>query len=155
MNTRIIAPLVLLATITGLTAWSMTKTDTTATGATQSPVTSTSATTPVVPPVSPESTGATPISEVSKTVTHTQIVSYKSPGGDDKIEYTVAIQNGIISAVSVKNIASNDVSKGYQDGFAKEISAKVVGMPVKKFNLDTVAGASLTTASFNQYIQTL
>lgn len=91
----------------------------------------------------------------SATITRTQVVQYQSPAGTDDVEFSVTVENGIITAVSSRTLATNDGSKYNQDKFASEVAGKVVGKSVKDFDLDVVGGASLTTAAFEQFVQSL
>ena len=52
-------------------------------------------------------------------------------------------------------MATNDASKYNQENFSKEVGAKVVGKAKKSFKLDTVGGASLTTAAFESFVRSL
>lgn len=181
MKNTCIVPLVFLSSITSLTSCSLwtEKVDT------LPPVVSAASTGDVLPviPVSidvltgkvlrepglipavrtwAQGSGATPSPAVppstveSGPVTRTGIESYQSPAGTDQVEFSVTVDDKwVITAASAKVMATNDASKYNQENFAKQVSEKVVGKAKKDFTLDTVAGASLTTASFNKYIQTL
>jgi hypothetical protein len=50
---------------------------------------------------------------------------------------------------------SNDVSKKYQAGFARELSGKVMGKKIANLSMDAIGGASLTTAAFNKFVRSL
>ena len=180
MRNRVIAPLVMLATISTLTACSVTSKTTpsvTLTGSTGSIQIDTSGSTVIIIPTPettgivitptgmPESTGSmhtgmyTPVTASGNMhgapMTKTEIISYRSPAGEDKVEITVTVNDGIITAVSSKTLGTNDASKYNQNNFAKNVSVKVVGMAKKNFKIDTIGGASLTTGAFNQFIQSL
>jgi hypothetical protein len=168
MNRRIIAPLVMLATIATLT--SCAKQDVAPVVAPVSTGTETPVTepTPVVPMIDtpvPELTPTAPIVEptpVSSTTetpsaatTTTKVMSYQSPGGLDEVEFTVTVESGIITAASATVMAQNDGSKYNQGNFAKAVSGAVVGKSVEGFDVDAVGGSSLTTAAFESFIQSL
>ena len=180
MRNPVIAPLVMLATISTLTACSVKSQTTppvvltTSTASVQIDtsgstviITPTPETTAVIitPTTPPESTGSmntgiyTPVTASvnlhGSPMTKTEIISYRSPAGEDKVEVTVTVNDGIITAVSSKTLGTNDASKYNQNNFAKNVSGKAVGMAKKNFKIDTVGGASLTTAAFNQFVQSL
>lgn len=76
----------------------------------------------------------------SASFTKTKKVSYQFPGGMDDIEFTVSVENDIITAASSKTLAINEISKGLQDNFALEIGKKVIGKNIKNLQLDVVGG---------------
>jgi len=88
-------------------------------------------------------------------MTTTRVVQYRSPAGMDDVEFSVTVENGIITAASSRTLATNDGSKYNQDNFASGVSGKVVGKSVKDFSIDTIGGASLTTAAFEKFVQSL
>jgi hypothetical protein len=75
-----------------------------------------------------------------------------SPGGQDLVEFSVTVDGGVIQAVSMIPKGSNDVSKQYQAGFARELSGKVMGKKIADLGMDAIGGASLTTAAFRQFV---
>ncbi|MFZ4461581.1 MAG: hypothetical protein ACOYN2_03445 [Patescibacteria group bacterium] len=99
-------------------------------------------------------TTATP-APVSSAVVHTKTVTYSTPAGKDDVEFSVTTANGKITAVAVTAKATNDVSKMLQGKFKDAIATEVVGKEISKLNLKAVGGASLTTAAFTQYVNSL
>lgn len=164
MTNHAIAPLIILATISTLTACTIKTTPPLAPNSAKTPTaTATAVTLPISESHTPQMTGEVmeihsgtiaPIT-MTPSVTKTKIMAYKSPAGDETIEFMVTLQDGIITSASSKTLATIGASKYNQDNFAKEIITKAVGMAKKNFKLDTVGSASLTTEAFNEYIQSL
>lgn len=157
---KIAIPLILLASISTLTSCT-TKTEAPtadtpvpqAVVETPAPVptpTPDATTPPVVPPV--ESTGTVPTS--STPVTKTETISYNTPAGNDDVEFSMTVTDGVITSITTTPKAVHDISKARQTAFAGEISAKVVGKKISELSLSAVGGSSLTTNAFNQFIQT-
>ncbi len=104
---------------------------------------------PINPAVVPADT-----TSLNSTKVVTKTVGYVSPAGQEEIEVTLNISNNTITSVLVKPMATNEISKKLQTGFAHEIKI-AVGKPITAFSLDAVGGASLTTKAFNAYVQSL
>ena len=66
----------------------------------------------------------------------------------------MTVTDGVITAVSATPKAIHDISMKRQTAFAGEISSKIVGMKKSDLNLSAIGGSSLTTAAFNQFLQT-
>jgi uncharacterized protein with FMN-binding domain len=75
---------------------------------------------------------------------------YMSPGGKDSLGVAVTLANGVITDVSVQNMANDRTSKGYQDRFIGGIKSAVVGKSIDNLKLGVVSGASLATNAFNK-----
>jgi uncharacterized protein with FMN-binding domain len=164
MKKNIVAPLVLLSSLTLLTSC-MTKKDATPVvpaptqSATQVDVVTTNPTpaptetvTPTPAPTEPTtgSSSVTPTAQAS-VITRTETVSYKNPSGSDEVEFSVTVTDGVITAASATPKAENEISKKLQTAFAGGVSAKVVGMKAKDLDVDAIGGASLTTAAFETF----
>ncbi len=106
-------------------------------------------------PVSPTLTATASTSQAPAMTTRTETVSYMSPAGKDEVEFSVTLKDGVITAASSKTLATNDASKYNQDNFAKALAGKVVGKKSADFDIDAIGGASLTTAAFEKFIKTL
>lgn len=126
------------------------------------PTTSTSPkptpTTPVKTPTNTQPTNPPPVAIKPATpasVTTDRTVTYMVPDGDAKMRITIITKEGTISSVVIKNMAVDPTSVMYQDQFIKSVSAKVVGKPVKWLKIGIIAWASLTTESFNNFLQSL
>ncbi len=108
--------------------------------------------------VSPSITTQTPVALTgsnSMSIDRSETVSYQSPGGLDQMDIWVVITDGIIASVTVTPKWSNDTSTQYQKGFAAEVAKKVVGKNAKSLQLSAIAGASLTTAAFEKFVQSI
>lgn len=143
MKKSVVVPLVMLASIATLTA--CTKPEMAPAPAPVTPV-------ETVAPVTPEATPAETPAATAETTT--QVVQYQSPGGRDEIEFTVTVENGVITAASAKPMATNDGSIYNQGNFVKALDT-VVGKSVAGFDVDVIGGASLTTAAFENFVQSL
>jgi hypothetical protein len=143
MKKSVVVPLVMLASIATLTA--CTKPEMAPAPAPVTPV-------ETVAPVTPE---VTPVETPAAAETTTKVVQYQSPAGQEDVEFTVTVENGLITAVTSKTLATNDISKNLQNAFSSEVSAKVVGKSVSGFDVDVLGGASLTTAAFENFVQSL
>jgi hypothetical protein len=97
-------------------------------------------TTPVVTPA-----------PVPAVVTHSNTVSYRTPDGSASITFSATTKAGVITAASSTTHAGG-TSGYYQDAFAQRVSGAVMGKKIAGLNLSAIAGASLTTASFEQFI---
>ena len=105
-------------------------------------------------------TGTETVSGVTATpvvVTRKETVTYQIPPGDEFVEFDVTVTDGIITAVTstTKAPADHAISIKLQDAFAKEIAEKAIGKKAKDLDLDVVGGASLTTAAFEQFVQSI
>ncbi len=61
----------------------------------------------------------------------------------------ILLENGIVKSVEVSD------AQGPQAVFAEGIAEAVYGRPVKDLQIDTISGASLTTAAFNEFLKTV
>jgi hypothetical protein len=151
MKNRLFAGIMLAATLTSLAS---------CTQSTPSPIapetTSGTTTTSEVPtlPISSEvtlpsvNTGAT-------SSTQTGTISYSTPGGVDKVNFSLTHKSGIVESLTVTPAAENDISKMWQAKFAESVSSEIVGKNIKDLKLSAIGGASLTTGAFNQFIASL
>lgn len=123
MNRRIIVPLMMLASIATLTACTKQEIPVVApvsTG-TETPLAEPTPVTPVTETPTPEVVTPTPTVEPapvapmtetpSAATTTTKVMTYQSPGGLDEVEFTVTVENGVITAASAVVMAQNDGSK--------------------------------------------
>ncbi len=166
MNTRIVAPLMLLATLSTLSSCVSTTSAPVVTPvsdtSSQTPVvvkdtgvTGTSSETPMPPtPVTTPSTTGTGAPSTTP-ITKTETISYNNPAGTDQIEFSLTTDNGMITAVTATPMAEHGISKMRQEAFAKAISGEVVGKKIADLQLSAVGGSSLTTGAFNQFIAKL
>ncbi|MFZ3233523.1 MAG: FMN-binding protein [Patescibacteria group bacterium] len=61
----------------------------------------------------------------------------------------MVLENGIVKSVEVPG------AQGPQATFAAGIGDEAYGKPVKGLQIDTISGASLTTAAFNEFLKTV
>ncbi|HEY6737203.1 MAG TPA: calcium-binding protein [Candidatus Saccharimonadia bacterium] len=103
------------------------------------------------------STTATPAVESANTSqykdgTYSATGSYESPGGQESIEISVTVKNGVITATSAQEAATDHDSEEYQQRFIANYKSLVVGKSLDSVSLGRVSGASLTGAGFNDAI---
>lgn len=156
MRKHIVAPLVLLSSITLLTSC-MAKKDTppTVPAPTQTAAPVDVVTTPISTgtqtPTSETMSGSAGVSPISSVLTRTETVSYKNPSGTDEVEFSVTVTDGLITAASANPKAKNEISIKLQTAFAADVASKVIGMKAKDLDIDAVGGASLTTGAFETF----
>jgi uncharacterized protein with FMN-binding domain len=85
--------------------------------------------------------------------TYSAIGSYLSPGGQESIELTVTIENGVITDTELVQNATDREARQYQSAFAGGYSELVVGRDVNEVSLSRVAGSSLTSNGFNDALE--
>lgn len=97
-------------------------------------------------------TTATPASGGYKDGTFTASTQYYVSDGNEQITVHVTLQSGTVTDISIQNSEGDRDSAQYQEDFASAYKAYVVGKKISGLSLDTVAGASDTTAGFNAAI---
>lgn len=75
------------------------------------------------------------------------------PISEDSIDVYVTVHDGVVSQLKVVGHPFTPVSRKHQDDFIDHINAKVIGKPLKNLKIDTVAGASWTSAAFNEALK--
>ena len=100
----------------------------------------------------PKTSITTPVKKIVIRTT-TKTITYTSPAGKEWMTFTVKHKNGVIVSATAKPKATNKISRTLQQNFAKNISKSVVGKKIKDLDIDTVGGASLTTAAFEQFVR--
>lgn len=92
----------------------------------------------------------------NKSESYTAKGNYKTPSGNEEVGVNITISNGVISNVSITNIATNNESSSYTYRFASSISSKVVGKTLDEAkNVSRVGGASETTKGFKSALTTI
>lgn len=76
--------------------------------------------------------------------------SYSTPNGQESIDLTVTIKDGVITSTSLVQNARSGEAKEYQAEFASGYKDLVVGKNVNDVSLSRVAGSSLTSNGFNR-----
>ena len=108
---------------------------------------------PLSPDVPVTPADPAPTSSTVAPVARTETVSYQNPAGNDEVEFSVTVTDGVITAASATPKAVHDISKKRQEAFALEVSAKVVGMKAKDLDVDAIGGSSLTTGAFEMFVR--
>ncbi|HWC57477.1 MAG TPA: hypothetical protein VG621_00785 [Candidatus Paceibacterota bacterium] len=111
--------------------------------------------TPATVTTEPSQPSATPAPAPYKNGTYTLTTSYMSPGGTDKLGVSLTLSDGIITDATVTPLPSNRTSAQYQSGFIASYKSSVIGKSIASLSIAKVAGASLTTASFNEALATI
>ncbi len=153
MRNHVVVPLVLLATLSTLASCTKPVSETVVTPVTTPPVKVEVVTPAPVTPAPTETATGTPVTAAPQVLTRKETVGYKSPGGDDTIEFDVTVTDGVITSASATALALSDGSKYNQGNFVKALSAAVVGKKAKDLDVDAIGGASLTTAAFETFVR--
>lgn len=85
--------------------------------------------------------------------TYTAEGSYQTPGSVEAVTVTVALEDGVITAVDVVGDPVERESQRYQSQFIGGIEEIVVGEPIDEISVSRVAGSSLTSGGFNAAIE--
>jgi uncharacterized protein with FMN-binding domain len=111
------------------------------------------ATTPTSDTSSTSTSTATPTTTTNasgyKDGTYTASSDYYVPHGDETIEVSLTVSNGVIVNASVQNSEGDNESARYQEDFASVYKSHVVGKKISGLQLGTIAGASDTTQGFD------
>lgn len=81
--------------------------------------------------------------------TYTTTVSYRSPGGMDKLGVSITLQGGIITDTTASAQPGNETSSEYEGAFVQSYKASVIGRNISTLSVGRIAGASLTSRAFN------
>ncbi len=81
------------------------------------------------------------------------IGNYISPGGAEKINVTITLQDGIITESEVTPQATHDISIRMQSDFSKNYKPFVIGKSIDEIKLTKVSGSSLTPGGFNNALE--
>lgn len=103
----------------------------------------------------PAPTPAVTASSPYKDGSYTTRANYRTPEGSEFVTVTLTLSGGSItdSSISLSNIDFE--SRRYQGQFENGYKAVVVGQPIADLNLRRVSGSSLTTAAFNNALDTI
>jgi len=153
MRNHVVVPLVLLATLSTLASCTKPVSETVVTPVATPEVKVEVVTPAPVTPAPTETATGTPVTAAPQVLTRKETVGYKSPGGDDTIEFDVTVTDGVITSASATALALSDGSKYNQGNFVKALSAAVVGKKAKDLDVDAIGGASLTTAAFETFVR--
>lgn len=95
------------------------------------------------------SSASTTTSSSYKDGTYTVTSDYFVPPGQEEIQVSLTVQNGVVTSSSIQNSEHDHDSASFQEAFATEYKSAVVGKALSGLDLNTVAGASETTQGFN------
>jgi hypothetical protein len=151
MKNRLFAGIMLAATLTSLASCTQPTSTPIVPETTSGTTTTSEVPTPPVPPVSSEVVAPS----VTTSMTQTGTISYTTPGGVDKVNFSLTHKAGVVESVIVTPAAEHEFSKNWQAKFAESVSSEIVGKNIKDLKLSAVGGASLTTGAFNQFIASL
>jgi uncharacterized protein with FMN-binding domain len=85
--------------------------------------------------------------------TYTATGGYRSPAGPEKVEVTVTLADGVVTAVEVTPLATDPTSTSFQTRFASGVADQVVGKALADVQVDKVSGSSLTSGGFMAAIE--
>ena len=105
-------------------------------------------TTPTTEPAA-LSTDASTSTSTYKAGAYSASSSYYVPHGNETIDVSLTLKNGIVADVSIQNSESDRVSARYQSDFASVYKSYVVGKKISGLQVGIVAGASDTTQGFD------
>lgn len=78
---------------------------------------------------------------------------YVSPGGQQQVDVSLTLADGVVTAVLVTPEAIDPRSQSFQEQFASGIEDVVVGVPLDELAVDVVSGSSLTSGGFNDAVE--
>jgi uncharacterized protein with FMN-binding domain len=82
--------------------------------------------------------------------TYSATSSYSVPHGNEEIQVSVTLKDGVVTDASVQNSESDFDSKQYQEEFTAGYKTKVIGKKISGLQISVIAGASDTTEGFNE-----
>ena len=78
---------------------------------------------------------------------------YTTPAGEEKIEITITLQDGIVTDSEFVSLGKHATTKKMQGLFAAEYKDEVVGKNIDEVDLDQVNGSSLTPNGFENALE--
>lgn len=106
----------------------------------------------------PDSATATPAASSSATAsaykdgTYKASGSYDSPGGDETVNVTLTLKDGVVTDSTVTTSGNNPTGKMYQAKFVSGYKSQVTGKSIDSITLTKVSGSSLTPEGFNNAV---
>ena len=79
--------------------------------------------------------------------------SYRSPGGEESIDVTLSLTNGVITDIAVTPNATLPNSIAFQNMFTEGIKEQVMGKHIDDLDITHVSGSSLTPKGFNEALE--
>lgn len=95
----------------------------------------------------------TPSSASYKDGTYMEIGEYMSPGGQEELDVTITLKDGVISDVQVISKAFRPNSVRFQGEFVANYKRQVLGKNIDEVNLTKVSGSSLAPKGFNDAVE--
>ncbi len=102
----------------------------------------------VVPSPSPMSSSSAAAQATYKDGTYSATGEYRSPAGNDEIEVSLTIKDGVITDATYEGLAKMGKSKDFQAKFGEGYKAAVVGKSIDSLSLGVTNGSSLTPKGF-------
>lgn len=81
--------------------------------------------------------------------TYSASSSYYVPHGNESIQVSLTLKDGVITSSSIRNSEGDPESAQYQQDFASSYKSYVVGKKISGLQLGILAGASDTTQGFD------
>jgi len=85
--------------------------------------------------------------------TYTATGSYQSPAGEQSIDVSVTLQNGVVTDSNVTSKATDDEAHDYQEAFISGYKQYVSGKKIDSISISRVSGSSLTSTGFNNALK--
>lgn len=98
------------------------------------------------------SSSSSSISSGYKDGTYSATSDYYVPHGDEEIQVSLTLKDGVVTGASIQNSESDRESVGYQKDFASAYKSYVVGKKISGLRLSVISGASDTTQGFNDAV---
>ncbi len=80
--------------------------------------------------------------------TYAAVGSYVSPAGQEAVDVSITLKNGVIASATFQGEATHPTSKRMQENFGKGYQELVVGKSIDDVSLTVVNGSSLTSKGF-------
>lgn len=78
--------------------------------------------------------------------------AYYVPDGNENIQVSLTLENGLITDAAIRNSEGDSTSAIYQQYFESQYKSYVIGQKISGLRLSVIAGASDTTQGFNDAI---
>jgi uncharacterized protein with FMN-binding domain len=149
---KIIAALIVLVAIAllAISAKALTAKDDASQNTAQTPTPSRTTTDTDTPPATSTDDAA---AASYKDGTYTATGAYVSPGGNETIDVSVTLRDGIVTDSTVQEGASDPEAREYQQDFISGYKTFVTGKNIDDIRLSRVSGSSLTSTGFNSALE--
>jgi hypothetical protein len=84
--------------------------------------------------------------------TYTSTGTYRTPAGNEEVDITLTLKNGLIADATGVNRGRDPKSKKFQQLFLDNFKGLVVGKKLSDVSLSKVSGSSLTPKGFNDAV---